>query len=100
MDILSKIERLRKERGWSEYELAKRSGIPQTTLSSQHRRNHMPTIMTLEALCKAFGITMSQFFADSNVPVDLTDEQREMLEKWQALDDNQKKALLQLMESM
>ena len=100
MDILGKIERLRKERGWSEYELAKQSGIPQTTLSSQHRKNHLPTIPTLEALCKAFGITMSQFFADSNVPVDLTNEQQEMLEKWNALDDGQKKALLQLMENM
>jgi len=100
MDVLKKIERLKKERGWSEYELAKRSGIPQTTLSSQHRNNYNPTITTLEALCKAFGITMSQFFADSNVPVDLTDEQCEMLERWNALDDNQKKAILQLMENM
>jgi transcriptional regulator with XRE-family HTH domain len=100
MDVLGKIERMRKERGWSEYELAKRSGIPQTTLSSQHRKNHMPTIPTLEAICKAFGITMSQFFADSNVPVELTEEQKEMLEKWNTLDDDKKQALLRLMETM
>lgn len=100
MDVLAKIERLRKERGWSEYELAKRSGVAQTTLSSQHRKNHLPTIPTLEAICKAFGITMSQFFADSNVPVDLTDEQREMLEKWNALSESQKRALLSLIESI
>jgi transcriptional regulator with XRE-family HTH domain len=100
MDIVAKITKLRKERGWSEYELAKRSGVPQATLSSHHRQNYLPTIPTLEAICEAFGMTMSQFFADGNLPVDLTDAQRQMLEKWNALDESQKKALLNLMESM
>lgn len=100
MDIVAKIEKLRKERGWSKYELAKRSNVAPTTLSSMQRQNSLPTTPTLEAICKAFGITMAQFFADGNLPVDLTDEQRQMLEKWNSLDEKQKKALLNLMDSM
>ena len=33
-DILSVITILRDERGWTEYQLAERSGLPQSTISS------------------------------------------------------------------
>lgn len=100
MDVLAKIKRLRDERGWSDYKLAQESGLRQSTLSSMFKKNNTPTIPTLEALCKAFGLTLSQFFADGNVPVDLTDEQKTMLENWNMLSSEQKKALLELIKSI
>lgn len=100
MDVLTKIKKQRDERGWSDYKLAQEAGLRQSTLSSMFKKNNMPTIPTLEALCKAFGLTLSQFFADGNMPVDLTDEQRSMLENWNMLPSEQKKALLELMKSM
>lgn len=100
MDVLAKIKRLRDERGWSDYRLAQESGLRQSTLSSLYKKNNTPTIPTLEALCKAFGLTLSQFFADGNVPVDLTSEQKNMLENWNMLSVEQKKALLELIKSM
>jgi len=45
-------------------------------------------------------ITHSQFFADGNISVDLTDEQRKMLEEWNSLTPEQKKVVHQLMKTM
>lgn len=46
------------------YKLAKLSGVSQSTLSNMFSRNNDPSISTLEDICRAFGITLSQFFAD------------------------------------
>ena len=66
IDILKEITRLRLERNWSEYELAKNSGLTQSTISTWYRKNQIPTIQTLDKICKGFGITLSQFFAEGD----------------------------------
>ena len=64
MDILKRIVDLRKERNWTEYQLAEQSGLTQSTISSWYRKNMLPTIPSLTKLCDAFGITLSQFFLE------------------------------------
>jgi len=61
-------------------------------------RNTDPSISTLEAICKGFGITLSQFFSEGGEPVELDDGQREMLNTWNALCLEQKAALLALLK--
>lgn len=65
-DILSEITRLRLERNWSEYELAQKSGLTQSTISTWYRKKQTPTIQSLEKVCKGLGVTQSQFFADES----------------------------------
>ena len=43
-DILEEITRLREARKWSEYDLAKHSGITQSTISTWYRKNQIPTL--------------------------------------------------------
>ena len=62
MDCLQRIKELLNERGWTMYQLAQKSGIPQSTLSNLFIRNNAPTIQTLEKICEAFGITLAEFF--------------------------------------
>lgn len=62
MDVLEKISMLRNERQWTEYQLAEKSGLTQSTISSWYRRNLTPSIPSLVKICDAFGITISQFF--------------------------------------
>ena len=100
MDILAKIQELANIRNWSINRLAKRAGLSQSTLSGLFLRNNCPTIPTLERICKAFGITLSEFFAEDNTLTQLTDEQREMLDKWAALSDEHKKAVIALIEKL
>ena len=99
-DILGEIDRLRINRGWSESELSKRTGIPQPSISTWYRKKQMITIPTLEKLCKGFGITLSQFLDEGDAPISLTAEQREMLDHWSALADEQKKVILELLKRM
>ena len=100
MDILNRIRQLKDERGWSNYRLAKEAGISENVLNNLFRLNNQPTIPTLEALCKGFGLSLSQFFAEGNEAVVLNGEQREMLDIWNTLNKEQKAALLELLKKM
>lgn len=99
-DILSVITVYREERGWTEYQLAERSGLPQSTISSWYRKNMIPTIPSLEKICTAFGITLSQLFAEENDLVALTDSQKKLLESWARLTEEQQAVVFALIEKM
>lgn len=60
MDVHSRLRQLLKERGWTEYKLSKKCGLSESTLANIFRRNTTPSIATLEAICRGFGITLSQ----------------------------------------
>ena len=99
MDTKQRIAELAQERNWSNYELAKRSGVQLSTIQNMYHRNYEPTIPTLQALCKAFGISLSQFFAVGEL-ADVTEEQREILSLWNRLSDEQKRIVRALMGNM
>lgn len=98
MDILKRITELRKQRNWTEYKLAEEAKLPQSTISSWYRKNMVPSIPSLEKICQAFGITLSQFFAGQAECIDLTIDQRQILDKWNLLNDKQKHALLEFLD--
>lgn len=99
-NILETIATYRQERGWTEYQLAERSGLPQSTISSWYRKNMVPTVPSLEKVCDAFGITLSQLFAQDGEPVTLTASQRKLLDRWDRLDVEQQAAIFQLIDKM
>lgn len=97
MDVLARLQKLLNERGWSEYKLAKMAGLNESTISNIYRRNTVPTIATLEAICHAFGITLSEFFAtDDTEIVEVTPQTKELLDVWMPLTQDQREALLQV----
>lgn len=87
-------------RNWTEYELAQHSGLSQSTISTWYRKNQIPTVQTLDKVCKGFGITLSQFFVEDGDTLQLTLEQRELLDKWAALTDTQQVLFLELFKSI
>ena len=50
MDVLDRLRRLMYERDWTEYRLAKESGLSQSTISNMFYRNTIPSIPTLEII--------------------------------------------------
>lgn len=98
MDVKERLIQLQQQRGWTDYKIAKEAGLSSNTVSNIYRRNNVPSIPTLEALCKAFGITMAQFFAEDDL-VELTPEIRELVDKWAALTEEQKAAVWQILKS-
>ena len=99
-DILATITKYRQDRGWTEYQLAERSGLPQSTISSWYRKNMIPTVPSLEKICMAFGITLSQLFAEEENTVSLTDSQMKLLESWSRLTEEQQAAVFTLIDKM
>ena len=99
-DILTAITHLRLARGWTEYQLAEQSGLPQSTISSWYRKQMTPTVPSLEKICNSFGITLSQLFSEGEECVTLTLQQQMLLEKWSHLSPEQQEALLRLMDAI
>ena len=99
MDILDKITQFRMERNWTEYQLAEKSGLTQSTISSRYRKNMLPTIPSLTKICDAFGITLSQFFLEDGDNVILINEQqRQLLHHAAKLSPQQYEALLHFLK--
>lgn len=96
MEVLEKIDILRKDRGWSINYLAMESELTQSTLNNLYRRNTEPKISTLRSICNAFGISLSEFFKDEGED----NEEDELIKKVKSLSDINKKALLQLLKNI
>lgn len=100
-DVLKRIHQLRIERGWSEYELAVKSDITQSTISSWYRRNMLPTIPSIQKICKGFDITMSQFFLEDEDDItSITPQQKRLLIYSAKLEPRQMEALLKFLDEL
>lgn len=100
-DILKRILEERLSRNWSEYTLSQRARLPQSTISTWYRKEMQPSVASLEKICSAFNISLSQFFADyqgspSSV---LNNEQKELLTVWDELTAAERKAVLAMLRS-
>lgn len=98
MDATEKIKFLLDEKGWSAYRLSKECGLSANTILTMLKRNSVPSITTLEAICKAFGITISEFFAEEKM-IEVSEDTRELLNYWSTLSQRQKENLLQFIKN-
>lgn len=87
------------EHRWTNYRLEKESKLSHFTVTKMFNRNNAPTLPTLEAVCKVFGITMTQFFSDDELHA-LTPEQQKLFFMCNSLTDEQNPLLLNLMHTM
>lgn len=102
MNILNKIDGLRKERGWSVNNLAMEAMLTQSTLNNLYTRKTEPKLSTLRAICSAFGISLAEFFAEEEKENNekRSDMEQELAAKIAELSDAQLKALLALVRTM
>lgn len=71
MDINKRLNDIMKNSGWTKYRLAKVCNLHESTLANIFYRDTVPTLSTLEAICKAMNISLSDFFAeDDRIEVD------------------------------
>lgn len=61
-NIGGRIRNLRKEKGWSQEELAERAGLHFTYVGKIERSEHRVTIESLEKVTRALGISLEEFF--------------------------------------
>lgn len=99
MDVTAKLKQIISQRGWSAYRLAKESGLSESTIANIIKRNAIPSVDTLEAICKGLGITLSQFFADGEL-IEVTPKTRALIDCWSGLSEEQRDAALVLLKKM
>jgi len=97
--ILGKIKTLREARGWTVYRLAEETGINAQTIHNWNNQGAVPTLRYLDDVCRAFGITMSEFFAKNDI-VEVTPEVKRVYDMWCALPPEGKATLESLLVSM
>jgi transcriptional regulator with XRE-family HTH domain len=78
----------------SRYRLAQKSSISQSSISTLLNRQSVPTIQTLEKICKGLDMTLAQFFSEDDELPNLTEEQKRLLTTWNAM-NKQEKALVE-----
>ncbi len=87
MDVIQRLKTIMEERRWSEYRLAKESKLAQSTITNIFYRNTIPSIPTLACICDAFGISLCQFFDETDAAASASE--MELLNDWQALTTEQ-----------
>ena len=100
MNVLERIKKLQAERGWSTYKLAYESGLTQSTLSNMFARGTCPTVDTLEKICEAFGISLSEFFETNQKKVHVSNEELEILTMFRALSSKEKEAVSSMLKTL
>ncbi len=63
--IAVRLKQLLDERGFSQYELFKRGGVPRSTIcDTMNCKKSRVSTATIYQICSTLGISMSQFFDD------------------------------------
>ena len=99
MDVNERIRVLMNERGWTPYRLAKESGLSDGTVGNIFRRNTVPSMATLQAICRGLKISRAQFFAEEDI-VELTPDLKELFDDWVNLTAEQKDAVRHMMKTL
>ena len=100
MDVIKRIKELTEERGWSQYKLAHEANLSMSTISNIFTRGTTPNVATLEILCEAFGITLTQFFSSDDMNLPVSPKQRKLLEHFTKLSKIQQDKLMDFLETL
>ena len=74
--------------------------MTQTALGNILNQRSLPTIVNLERICDAFGITLAQFFTDDGSKLNLTQDQQEILDIWDDLESKEREILIGFIRSL
>ncbi len=94
-----RIQELCDKQGITKYRLSQLTGLTQTVLSNIIRKKTIPTLQTLEKVCTAFHISLSQFFSRDEKLLELTPEQLELVETWNSLNPRDRDRLMAIVRT-
>lgn len=97
MDVIERIEELRRLRSWTINRMATEAMIPVSSLASMYERGTPPKIDTLKNLCDAFGITLAQFFSEDECYERVSKDEKLLLELYRSLSTDKQRALFTIL---
>jgi transcriptional regulator with XRE-family HTH domain len=96
----NRIRNLRKDKGWSQEELAHASGLHVTYIGKLERSEHQLTLESLSKITKALNISLEQFFHGIQASQDgkYNDTLAIIINKLQKLSSDEQRKALKLLE--
>lgn len=100
-DFGQRIRSLRLLRGESQEQLALRAGITPAYLGMVERGEKNPTLLTVEKLCGALGISLEECFSNSAQVLDCpSDISRQILLRLQTMELSEQQAVLKILDQI
>ena len=97
--IRAALTRLRDEKGWSDNQLAEKSGVPQPTISRFFAETSESMMLdTLSALTKALGVTVAEVIGEK--PIEIDDKTRRVMKAMQEMADYKKDVVVSTAETL
>ncbi len=100
MNIMERIDELCKQRNISKYRLSQITGISQSAFSKMARQQSSLSLETIQRICDALGISLAQFFSESEKYPDLTLSQIQLLDFWNLLDEKKRAYALLMIKNL
>lgn len=100
MNIIERIDNLCRQHNMSKYRLSQITGISQSAFSKMSRQQSTLSLETIQRICDALGISMAQFFSESEEYSDLTEQQKSILHDWSLLDEKKRDFALLFIEKL
>ena len=98
-DIIARIADLSDSKGWTLHRLCNESNITYSDMSKFLRGNKMISLNNLQRICKAFDISLSQFFSfNQSLPDMIKESDWNMLESYIKLDDAYKHLVIEVID--
>lgn len=94
MDVPSRFQQLRKSKDMSVYRLSKLSDVSENYIHTIEKGNNQPSVAILERLLKQLGVTISEFFNDSEAVLYPTEFERDLVETVRVLNREKAEAVL------
>lgn len=100
MNIIERIDNLCRQHNMSKYRLSQITGISQSAFSKMSRQQSTLSLETIQRICDALGISMAQFFSESEEYPDLTEQQKSLIHNWSLLDEKKRDFALLFIEKL
>lgn len=96
--IGDKITQLRKQKGWSQTELAKQISASREAIGKYERNEALPSVETAKKIANAFGVTLDFLVDDATTP-SLDKETVKRINDIQEMDVNTKNILFNVIDT-
>lgn len=98
MDFKERLRQILKERGWSVYKLTVAAGLSENTVYNWFRFDCMPRVDTVERVCKALNMSLTEFYCKND---GLPDQRHALvLELFDKIPESRKQAAIDVLKSL
>ena len=97
-EVLNTITELCEARGWNIAKLSRESGVSDSTIRSWYKRENIPSLPTLEPVCRALGTSVAEILGLDDEPVNITSDQKLLLYKWGILSEGARIAAMHVVD--